>query len=106
MEKTIGLFKLVTAEEVIAEYEVNEFFYTLKAPRRIYAGQVGGTNEKPIFGTKMIAWMLGNIDGEFQIAASHVVAATEEIADLLKKGYLKETSPLDLSAVPSSTIVT
>ncbi len=102
MDKQIGLFKLVTGEEVVAEYQVNEFFYTIKAPRKVFIAQTGPKE----FGVKLMAWMLGNQDGEYQIQAAHIVVATEEISEILRNGYLKETSPIDLSAVPPATLVT
>ncbi len=102
MEKQIGLFKLVTGEEIIAEYEVNEFFYTFKAPRKVFIAQTGPKE----FGVKLMAWMLGNPDGEFPVAAAHVVTPTEQMTELLRNGYLKETSPIDLSATAPTTLVT
>jgi len=101
MDKTIGLFKMINGDEVVAEYEVNEFFYTLKAPRRILLIPAG-PNELI---KKLIAWMIGNPNGEFTVQAAHILTASEEMVDELKNGYLKETSPIDLSAVPPASII-
>lgn len=102
MDKQIGLFKLITGDEIVAEYVVNEYFYTFKAPRKVFIAQTGPKE----FGVKLMGWMLGNVDGEFQIAAAHVVTATEQLSEVLRNGYLKETSPIDLSATAPTTLVT
>jgi hypothetical protein len=102
MDKQLGLFKLVNGDEVVAEYGVNEYFYTFKAPRRILLIPAGPSE----LVKKLIAWMTGNPNGEFTVQAAHIITATDEMQDELKQAYLKEVSPIDLSQATPTSIIT
>lgn len=96
----IALFKLLTSEEVIAEYTIDDL-YLLKAPRRLFASPTpdGG------MGVRMMPWIIGNPDGVFPIHASHVVSVSAEMSDQLKNGYIKETTGIDMSATTPTKII-
>lgn len=102
-EKQVALFKLMTGEEVLAEYTMDDEkapeYYLLKAPRRVFIQQVGPSQ----FGIKMSPWIVGHPDGVFPIHSTHVVTVSVEMESQLKDGYLQQTSPIDLSASAAST---
>lgn len=99
----IALFKLVTGEELIAQYKVDEGFYFLKAPRKIVLAQLGPNQVGP----KMFPWLLGNHNGIFPVVSTFVVTVSAEIEDEnLKNAYVQETTGIDLSqAAPSKLII-
>jgi hypothetical protein len=99
MSSEIGLFKLISGEEVITEFKLGEQdsdlagYYFFQAPRRIYVAQVAPNQ----FGIKLAPWVVGNPDGAFPVHTSHILTVTDQVTEELKNGYKSETSPLDLS---------
>lgn len=102
-EKLIALFKLVSGEEVLSEYKLDEEFYILKAPRRVFVAQMPGNQG---MGVKMMPWIVGNPDGAFPVGSHHVLTVSADVEEQLKAGYLQQTSPIDLSqSAPAKLIV-
>lgn len=97
-DKDIGLFKMVSGEEIISEYKVGgeemPDYYLIRAPRLLFLAQVSQTE----VGIKMRPWIIGNSDGVFPVHSAHILTVSNEIPEAIKAGYMKETSPLDLSA--------
>ena len=102
-DKQIGIFKLITGEEVIAEFKNDNDMYILRKPRLVFLQQVGPTQ----FATKIRPWIISCIDGIFPLHVSSVITVgTEtEIEESLKNGYIAETSGLDLSQAAPTKLV-
>jgi hypothetical protein len=101
MEKTVALFKLISGEELIAEYKSDGEFYVLKSPRKVFVQQTSQTT----FGVKVAPWLVGAPDGVFPVHAGHILTVCAEPNPELVAGYLKETSPIDLSATAPKSII-
>ena len=99
--KEIALFKLLSGEEVIAEYKTDGEFYVFKSPRKVFIAQVGPNQ----FGVKLAPWIVGNVNGVFPVHSAHVVTVSAEVAEELKTGYISETTGLDLSQTVSTKII-
>jgi hypothetical protein len=92
--ESIGLFKLTTGEEIIAEYndDSNETF-TLTAPRSVIPqrGKDGGIviNIGP--------WFFSAPDESFIMSKSHVLAFTDTVEKGLRDAYFTNTSGLQIA---------
>lgn len=100
-ERQIAVFKLITGEEVVAEYKIDEQFYVLKQPRRIVLQQTGPTTVRP----NLVQWMIGNPEGVFPVNSGHVVTVSAEIEESLRKGYIAQTSVIDQSQTNSAKLI-
>lgn len=100
-DRVTALFKLISGEEVIAEYKTDNEFYILKQPRKVFLAQQGSS-----FGVKLMPWVIGNPDGVFPIHSSHVITCSPDASKELVQGYLGETSSIDLSATAPKSIIT
>jgi hypothetical protein len=100
-DNQIGLFKLITGDEVIAQYVSDGDFYVLKQPRKVFLAQMPGGG----IGVKLMPWIIGSPDGIFPVHSGHTVTVCAEPSEQLVNGYISETSGLDLSAAAPKSIV-
>lgn len=99
-ENQYAIFKLISGEEVVTEYKIDDHFYIFRKPRKVVIMPVQGG-----FGIKLLPWVAGNPDGVFPIPSDHVMTVSIEMTEHILAGYKKETSPLDLSATTPTSIV-
>lgn len=98
----IGLFKLITGEEIVTEFNAIEGHPTdveFVKPRKMMIVPASPTE----FGVRMIPWLIGDPDGTFPISLSNIVAMSEA-PEKLQIGYLKETSNIQIASADSSLI--
>lgn len=101
-DQTIAVFKLITGEELVAEYKNDGEFYILKAPRKIVLMPVGPGQFVP----KLMPWFVSCADGVFPIHSGHVVSvAAQGIDEKLFTAYQTEISGIDLSAATPKSII-
>lgn len=100
VEDKIGLFKLTSGEEIIAEYveTINQF--TLAKVRAILLGrtQTGLT-------LQLGPWILSEQDAEYSIDKSHIVTYNLKVSPQLAEAYLKNTTGIDVLTNASKLIV-
>lgn len=97
----IGLFKLISGEEIVTEYTSDEQFYLFRAPRKIVLVQVSPTEARP----RLMPWMIGDSNGTFPVYSGHVITPSATMDESLKTAYLQDVSGLDLSATTPKKIV-
>ncbi len=107
MDKTttqdnVGLFKLTSGEEVVAEYtgeDSNSF--TLKKVRAILLGRTpqGGLT------LQLGPWILSEQDSEYTIGKNHLLTYNLKISPQLTEAYLKNTTGIDVQTNASKLIV-
>ena len=88
-------FKLSTGEEIIARVErrvIENDTIVVSHPRAI---MLVGDPSRGQMGMTLVPWMASNQDGEVVLSGAHVVAETDPASDL-EKGYLENTSGLQL----------
>lgn len=104
MEKTpddkIGLFKLVSGEEIVAKYEDGANTFTLKAARAILLGRTpqGLT-------LQLGPWILSEQDSEYVIDKNHVLTYNLKVSPQLGDAYLKNTTGIDIQTNASKLII-
>jgi hypothetical protein len=89
------LLKLNTGEEIIARVSddlENENAIVVEAPRTLTVHQ-SPTGEMQV---GMMPWILGNVDGTVRINTDHIVGTVTPIPEQLEKGYLSQTSKIEL----------
>ncbi len=100
-DKQIGVFKLITGEELISEFVIDKDMYVLRKPRQVYLMQVGPNQ----FGLKIRPWVVSNENGTFPLHVSSVITVSSEIEESLKNGYITETSGIDMSQATPQKLV-
>lgn len=94
----IGLFKLITGEEIVAKYET--LFggqIKISSPRTVAPVQTGqGT-----ISVMLIPWLIGSPDAEdITIQESHIVGKLYTVPKMMEDNYLSQISKLDLTSRP------
>lgn len=96
MERTItdayGLFKLITGEEIIAEYEDGTAVFTLTAPRLV----IPRRDEKGNIGVVLGPWFFSAQDDTFIMDKRHVLAFTSDVEKGLSDAYIANTTNLQI----------
>lgn len=105
MEKTpadnIGLFKLTSGEEIVAEYTAEDSSsFTLKAARAILLSRT-----QQGLSLQLGPWILSEQDQEYPIGKQHIVTYTLKVSPKLIEAYLKNTTGLDVQTNASKLIV-
>lgn len=100
IEDKIGLFKLTSGEEIVAEYEENQNVFTLSKARAILLGRTpqGLT-------LQLGPWILSEQDAEYTIDKNHIVTYNLNISPQLTEAYLKNTTGIDVLTNASKLIV-
>lgn len=99
-EDTIGLFKLISGEEVVSKYVNDGEFYVLNQPRRVYVAAMPGNQG---MGVKLMPWIVGLPDGTFPVHSAHVLTVSATIEEGLMAGYKQQISPIDLSQAAAAS---
>jgi hypothetical protein len=91
----IGLFKLVTGEEIVTRYtELNETQYSIDSPRILMLVQTGPAE----MGIRMAPWIVGDVDGNFILNKDKIVVYSQSVPKQLEDGYIQQTSGLTLAS--------
>lgn len=108
MEKTttkenIGVFKLVTGEEIVTEFEsLTADSVTFKKPRMIVLSQDQRTGK---VGMQLGPWILTEQDGDYRVDRNNIV--TMKIAEVdprLVQTYLKNTTGIDVQTAAGNLV--
>lgn len=96
----IGLFKLVTGEEIVAKYEESLNTFELKSVRAILLGRTtqGVT-------LQLGPWILSEQDSNYIVEKCHVLTYSLKLSPQLIDAYLKNTTRLDIQSNASKLIV-
>lgn len=91
----IGVFKLVTGEEVIAKFDPALETYSLSNPRVLTPVQTGQGQ----FAIALVPWFVGIPDAKnITIRKADVIAHIPSVPKALEDNYLQQTSGLDLTS--------
>jgi len=97
MTDTVVLFKLSTGEEIVGqinEAEADADQIVIVKPRTLMMVQGRSPQE---MGMTLVPFLMGNQDGDIAVFRNHIVATSKPNADL-EKGYLQNTTGLDLTS--------
>lgn len=100
VEDKIGLFKLASGEEIVAEYVETTNQFTLIKARAILLGR---TQEGLTL--QLGPWILSEQNAEYMIDKSHIVTYNLKISPKLTEAYLKNTTGIDVLTNASKLIV-
>lgn len=96
MSQDVIMFKALNGEEVIARLiEEVDGIVTVEKPRLLVA-QRGKEPGQMTIG--LVPWYLGSPDGTIDIREEHIFSRLRLVPPELEKGYLQQTSGIDLSA--------
>lgn len=94
MSQDVIYFKAINDQEVIARLiEETETHYTIEKAR-VLATQPGKEPGQITIG--LVPWFMGDPDGTVDVSKAHVFARLMTPPKELEKGYLQQTSGLDL----------
>lgn len=99
-KETIGLFKLTSGEEIVAEYEETFDAFKLTAPRAILLGRTPQGLQ-----LQLGPWILSEQDDEYTVGKQHIVTFNLDISPQLTDAYLSNTSGLDVQSNAAKLIV-
>lgn len=106
MDKTvtnsnIGLFKLTSGEEVVAEVVAEDSSHVvLKAPRAILLGR----DTKGGLSLQLGPWILSEQNSEYWIGNQHIVTCNMKVSPQLIDAYLSNVSGLTVKSNASKLI--
>jgi hypothetical protein len=105
MEKTpkdaIGLFKLISGEEIVAEYVAEDSnTFTLKKVRAILLGR----DAKGALSLQLGPWILSEQDAEYTINKAHLLTYNLDISPQLISAYISNTTGLTVATNASKLI--
>lgn len=96
MSQEIIYFKAINDQEIIARLiEETDEHYTIEKAR-VLATQPG--NQPGQLTVGLVPWFMGDPDGTVDVSKAHVFARLHSAPKELEKGYLAQTSGIDLSA--------
>ena len=94
MSQDVIYFKAINDQEIIARLiEETETHYTIEKAR-VLATQPGAKPGEITVG--LVPWFVGDPDGTIDVSKGHVFARLTKAPKELEKGYLQQTSGLDL----------
>lgn len=91
VEDLIGLFKLASGEEIVAEYTESEHAFTLSKARAILLGRTPNG-----LTLQLGPWILSEQDAAYKIDKSHIVTFNLKVSPQLEEAYLKNTTGIDV----------
>lgn len=100
IEDKIGLFKLTSGEEIVAEYEDSLNVFTLSKARAILLART-----KEGLTLQLGPWILSEQDASYTIDKNHVVAYNLNLSAQLTQAYLKNTTGIDVLTNAAKLIV-
>lgn len=104
MEKTpqdnIGLFKLTSGEEIVAEFVEGENTFTLKSARAILLGR----DAKGGLSLQLGPWILSEQNAEYTISKNHIVTYNLNVSAQLISAYISNTTGLAVATNASKLI--
>ncbi len=96
MSQDIIMFKALNGEEIIARLvDETDEHYTIEKPR-VLVTQPGKNPGELTVG--LVPWFVGSPDGTIDVSKAHIFARLTGVPAELQKGYLHQTSTIDLSA--------
>ena len=96
MSQNVIYFKALNDQEVVARLIEETDTHVTIEKARVIAMQNGNTPGEMTLG--LVPWFLGNPDATIDIAKDKIFARPRTISPQLEKGYLQQTSGIDLSA--------
>lgn len=100
IQDLIGLFKLTSGEEIVAEYTEGTNVFTLSKARAILLGRTAQG-----LTLQLGPWILSEQDAEYTIGKNHIVTYNLKISPQLTEAYLKNTTGIDVLTNASKLIV-
>lgn len=85
--QNIGLFKLTSGEEIVAQYIETEYTYVIKAARAILLAR-----DSTGLTLQLGPWILSEQNSEYVINKLHVVTTNLKISPKLEKAYLENVT--------------
>ena len=96
MSQDVIMFKALNGEEIIARLiEETDEHYTIEKPRVLVTQQGKKPGELTV---GLVPWFVGSPDGTIDVSKAHIFARLTRVPIELQKGYLQQTSNIDLSA--------
>lgn len=97
----IGLFKLTSGEEIVAQFIEDEDKFTVRAARAVLLGRTpkGGLT------LQLGPWILSEQDSIYEIKKTHIVTTNLKISPQLAEAYLKNVTGLDVQTNAAKLIV-
>ncbi len=94
MSQEVIYFKAINDQEIIARLiEESDEHYTIEKAR-VLATQPGKKPGEITVG--LVPWFVGDPDGTIDVSKGHVFARLHSVPKELEKGYLQQTSSIDL----------
>ena len=94
MSQEVIYFKAINDQEIIARLiEETDEHYTIEKAR-VLATQPG--NQPGQLTVGLVPWFMGDPDGTVDVSKAHVFARLSKAPKELEKGYLTQTSGIDL----------
>lgn len=98
MNQTVIMFKCLNGEEVIARLvDETDEEYTIEKARLLVAQRDQAKPGQMTIG--LVPWYLGAPDGTVDVKKSAILSRLRIIPSELEKGYLHQTSTIDLSGI-------
>lgn len=96
MSQDVIMFKALNGEEIIARLiEEDDKIVLIEKPRLLVAQQGKQPGQMQI---GLVPWYLGSPDGTVEVRQEHIFSRLKLVPPELEKGYLQQTSGIDLSA--------
>lgn len=100
LQDNIGLFKLVSGEEIVSKYQESLNIFTLTAARAILLGRT--TQGLTL---QLGPWILSEQNADYIVDKEHILTYNLKVSPQLVEAYLKNTTGLDVQTNAAKLIV-